>query len=213
MSSVPTKRLLVYVALGVVVLIVGIATLASMRSGAEGAGSVTFGTDIAMSSTSDASSAALTTTSTANTIFVQVAGAVRAPGVYEMPPGSRVFEAIEEAGGFSETADQQSMSLAAVLGDGCRVYVPRQGEVTADSPAVTQAGTGAGSGDASAGLVSINSATIEELDALPGIGPSLAQNIVDYRESNGPFTSVDQLGDVTGIGPSKLEKLRPLVGL
>jgi competence protein ComEA len=158
------------------------------------------------------SSSTTTTTLAVRTIFVQVAGAVRRPGVYEMTEGARVFQAIQKAGGFVEAADEQTVTLAAQLTDGCRVYVPREGETTITAVAAVIGGTSA-KGPSGGGPVSLNSATLEQLDALPGIGPSTAQKIITYRETKGPFTSVDQLTEVPGIGPSKLEELRPLVGL
>ncbi len=113
---------------------------------------------------------------------------------------------------------QQAVAQAAQLSDGCRVYVPRIGETAGGAvvtPGQSSAGITGGSsgGGSSGGVVSLNSATAEQLDALPGIGPSLAQQIIAYREAQGPFTSVDQLTDVPGIGPAKLEQLRPLVVL
>jgi competence protein ComEA len=149
---------------------------------------------------------------------VQVAGAVHVPGVYQLAGESRVFEAVAAAGGFTEEADQQAVALAAVLTDGCRVYVPKVGETMTGAvvgPADSSAGvTGGATGSGSAGgLVSLNRGTAAELDSLPGIGPSLAQQIISYRESQGPFTSIDQLTDVPGIGPSKMEQLRSLVAL
>ncbi|OFW56104.1 MAG: hypothetical protein A2133_06775 [Actinobacteria bacterium RBG_16_64_13] len=226
-----------YIAAGLVVLVAGTIGLLSMRGGAavadgvvieagEGMGSAggsAFG-DVAAAV--DFFGATVSSSSTSTTqvrrIWVQVAGAVRRPGVYEVSAGSRVFQAVVEAGGFSDDADEEAVALAAELSDGCRVYVPRKGESAAgpvQSPAQSSAGiTGGATGGASqggpvAGPVSLNSSTLEELDALPGIGPSLAQQIISYRESQGPFTSVDQLTDVPGIGPAKLEQLRPLVGL
>jgi competence protein ComEA len=148
---------------------------------------------------------------------VQVAGAVRRPGVYQMPPESRVFQAIDKAGGLAPDADEQAITLAASLSDGCRVYVPLLGEAVADSavaPMRPSGGvTGGDASSAAGGPLSINSAGVEELDSLPGIGPAIAQDIVTYREANGPFASVDELTEVPGIGPSKLEQLRPLVTL
>ena len=114
--------------------------------------------------------------------------------------------------GFAEGADQQAIALAAKLSDGCRVHVPRFGEPldeTVRSPGTQTAGTS----DATTGTVSLNSGTLEQLDALPGVGPAIAQQIITYRETQGPFTSIDQLTDVPGIGSAKLERLRPLVGL
>jgi competence protein ComEA len=140
-----------------------------------------------------------------------------------MAADCRVFEAVLEAGGFTEEADQDAIALAAPLGDGCRVYVPTIGELppgTVQTPVMSTAGVtaGPGAGDTSgaglpSGPVLLNSATLEQLDTLPGIGPALAQQIITYRETAGPFTTVEQLADVPGIGPSKLEQLRPLVGL
>lgn len=236
MTAIPARRVLVYIAAGLVVLVVGAAGLWSLRGAeAEGVVIATGGVSSASSSSdpptgalsdgsAGVSTAASATTSTSEAkIWVQVAGAVRRPGVYQMNPGARVFEAVQAAGGFDSDADQQSVALAAVLTDGCRIDVPRVGEVAAghvQTPASSSAGITGGSGSpagpgsaAAGGRVSLNTATVEELDTLPGVGPSLAAQIVTYREANGPFLSVDELEEVPGIGPAKLEQLRPLVGL
>ena len=221
MSALPTKRLLVYVALGLVMLVVGaIGLVAAGGDSADddglvidaGEGTGAFGlSDGGLSG----SGVAATTTTQLPRVWVQVAGAVHVPGVYELAAGSRVFEAVAAAGGFSDEADPQAVALAARVSDGCRVYVPRVGEMVpggvvgpADSAAGVSGGAGAGGGS-----VSLNSATAEQLDSLPGIGPSLAQQIIAYREAQGPFTSIEQLTEVPGIGPAKLEQLRPLVVL
>jgi competence protein ComEA len=159
-----------------------------------------------------------TTTTAMPLIYVQVAGAVRRPGVYRVPADARVFQAVTEAGGFTDEADQQALTLAARLTDGCRVYVPRVGERVVEPlvPLVQEVGGGNGGNNGNggdAGVVSLNSATVEQLDSLPGIGPAIAQDIITYREANGPFTSIDQLSEVPGIGSARLERLRPLVGL
>ena len=240
MAAVPTRRLFVYVAAGLVVLVAGTVGLVSLRGGedreaealvieAAGAmGDLTYaaaGGEPAGGTRGplgQASVSSTTNTTQPPPIYVQVAGAVRSPGVYRVPPEARAFQAIREAGGFTEEADQQAVALAAGLTDGCRVYVPREGEMapgviqtpTQSSAGITAGAAGGGSaGRDSGGPVSINSATAEELDTLPGVGPSLAQQIISYRDTRGPFTSVEQLTDVPGIGPSKLEQLRPLVGL
>lgn len=206
-----------YITAGVIVLAVGTWGVTSMRGesgptvdpitiASAGSGSESIageGGRIASSTT--------TSTSLAR-IWVQVAGAVRGPGVYEMTAGSRVYEAVERAGGFSEDADREVLTLAARLTDGCRVYVPRVGEVATGGVVPLEEQT-ASATMADGAVVSINSATVDELDSLPGVGPAIANDIVNYRETNGPFTSVDQLTDVPGIGPAKLEQLRPLVGL
>jgi competence protein ComEA len=199
--------------IGLVAAGLGAADAVVVRAGDAGVADLPGGGDLV-----GESGMAETTTTEAPRIWVQVAGAVHVPGVYHLAAGSRVFEAVAAAGDFTDDADQQAVAQAALLSDGCRVYVPKVGE-TADGPVVTPGQSSAGitggstGGGSPGGLVSLNSATAEQLDALPGIGPSLAQQIIAYREAQGPFTSVDQLTDVPGIGPAKLEQLRPLVVL
>lgn len=143
-------------------------------------------------------------------VLVDVAGWVRRPGVYEFDAGARVIDAVEAAGGARPGAELQVLNLAAPLVDGTQVFVPKQGQVP---PGGTAAGgvPGAAPGASSDGLVNVNTATADQLDTLPGIGEVLAQAIIDHRTENGPFTSVDQIVDVSGIGDATLEKLRPLV--
>ena len=139
-------------------------------------------------------------------VFVDVAGWVRRPGVYELDEGDRVIDAIERAGGARPGAELTVLNLAAPLTDGQQVLVPRPAE-----PAPTGGeGTAPGAPDGGT-LVNVNTATPEELETLPGIGEVLAQAIVDFREDGGPFTSVDQLLDVSGIGEVTLEEIRELV--
>jgi competence protein ComEA len=144
---------------------------------------------------------------TPTTVFVHVAGRVRAPGVYELPAGSRVVDAISAAGGARADADLALLNLAAVLTDGQQVLVSARGSPGAPGTSAPIAGGSA------PGLVNVNSATSEELETLPGIGEVLAAAIVQYREEHGPFTSVDQLEDVSGIGEVTLEELRDLVSV
>jgi competence protein ComEA len=154
-------------------------------------------------------------------VVVHVAGAVVAPGVQRLDPGARVIDAVDAAGSATPDADLARINLAAPLEDGQQIYVPRLGE-PAPSGAATAAGTGTGgSGPGSAatgsgagsadGLVNLNQATTSELEELPGVGPAIAQAIVDHREQEGPFTSVEDLLDVRGIGEAKLAELRDLV--
>lgn len=143
------------------------------------------------------------TTATPTSVIAHAAGAVAAPGVYELPAGSRVTDLISAAGGPTTDADLDQLNLAAPIADGERVYVPRVGEVVV-APAVSTA-------DAPAGPVDLNTATLDQLDALPGVGPATAQAIIDERDRRGGFTSVDDLLDVRGIGPAKMEQLRDLV--
>lgn len=145
-------------------------------------------------------------------IIVHVLGAVAHPGVFELGPGGRVVDAIAAAGGTVGDADLSALNLARTLVDGEQVYVPLVGETPPAPIATTSSAGGGGSGTGpSGGLINLNSATLEELDTLPRIGPALAQRIIDHRETNGPFTSVDELADVAGIGDATLEGLRDLV--
>jgi competence protein ComEA len=215
MPAIPTRRLFVYIAVGLVVLVVGTLGVVSMRGGsASSADDVTIVAGGPATGAVDGAGPSSSTTSTARAplIYVQVAGAVRRPGVYQVAPDARVFQAVLAAGGFTEDADQQGVTLAARLTDGCRVYVPQVGETVVDQTVAPQPQIG-GTGGATTGPVLLNSATLEQLDSLPGVGPAIAQDIIAYREAQGPFTSVEQLTEVPGIGPAKLEKLRPLVGL
>lgn len=146
------------------------------------------------------------------TVTVHVAGQVISPGVYAVPAGGRVADAVVAAGGTAAEADMGQLNLAARLSDGERVYVPKKGEAP---PAVLGAGpTGGGTGGkagAPAGPVDLNTATAEQLEALPGVGPATSAAILAYRSSHGRFRSVTELLEVPGIGPAKLEALRPLV--
>lgn len=146
-------------------------------------------------------------------VVVHVAGAVLEPGVVELPPGTRVDEAIEAAGGAAEDADLDALNLAAPVADGQQVYVPREGEALAGG-ASQQPGavgpTASGSTD-SGGLVDINAADAAALESLPGIGPALAARIIAWRDEHGPFASVESLTDVSGIGPATMADLRDLV--
>ncbi|MCB0077226.1 MAG: ComEA family DNA-binding protein [Anaerolineales bacterium] len=156
----------------------------------------------------------LAITPTAAPITVFVSGAVVAPGVYTLPPQSRVVDALQAAGGPTEEAALEALNQATLLADGVQVHMPRHGEaapppVSAPSSADTLAGEAPSSGP----LVGLNSATAAELETLPGIGPALAGRIVEYREANGPFTSVDQLQEVRGIGEKLLDQLRDHVTL
>lgn len=173
------------------------------------------GTAAAAASTS--TTATTSTVAAPSEIVVHVAGAVVAPGVYRLDPSARVVDAIELAGGLAADAHADAVNLAAPLADGDRVYVPGPGDEVAAVPAgVTSSGapgaaaTGA-DGSVAAGPIDVNSATADQLDTLPGIGPSTAAAIVAHREANGPFGSVDGLADVRGIGPAKLDAIRALV--
>jgi competence protein ComEA len=141
-------------------------------------------------------------------VVVHVVGAIRRPGLYRLREGARIADALARAGGATRKADLSLVNLAAPLSDGVQVVVPKRvpaaGPAAAGAPAAPTAG-------AAQGPVHLNSATLEQLDALPGVGPVTAQKILDFREQNGGFASVDELDAVPGIGPSRMEQLRELV--
>lgn len=143
------------------------------------------------------------------TIVVDVAGAVRKPMVVELEQGSRVRDAVEAAGGLAEDADEASVNQAAKLVDGQQVRIPHVGEaVTQGASTGSDAGSTSGVASHAGGAVNINTAGIEELDELPGVGPATAQAIVEDREANGPFSSIEDLMRVSGIGEKKFENLK-----
>ena len=166
-------------------------------------------------------------------IVVSVVGLVRKPGLVRLAPRSRVADALSSAGGAREGADTTSLNLAQVLGDGDQVlvgYASKDGNASLRSAVVAGVGksdsspatagdtsqsgtgtTGPGSSNSTGGKVDLNTASAEQLDALPGVGPVTAKAIIDWRSQHGKFTSVDQLGEVDGIGPARLAKLRDLV--
>ena len=131
-------------------------------------------------------------------LLVHVVGAVRRPGLYRLAEGKRVADAVARAGGATAPADTAAINLAAPLADGMQVLVPSRA-------------AGGAAGTSAAGRVSLSSASVAELDALPGIGPVTAQKIVDHRLANGGFRSVDDLDAIPGIGPARVEQLRELV--
>jgi competence protein ComEA len=138
-------------------------------------------------------------------VVVDVVGAVRRPGLYRLEQGSRIADAVARAGGATGKADLAQVNLAAPLADGEQVVVPKRG---APGAAASDAGAGAG---ASTGPVHLSTATLDQLDSLPGVGPVTAQKILDYRAKHGAFSSVDELDAVPGIGPSRMDQLRDLV--
>ncbi|HEX9091930.1 MAG TPA: helix-hairpin-helix domain-containing protein, partial [Anaerolineales bacterium] len=127
-------------------------------------------------------------------------------GLYELPPGSRVNDAIQAAGGFSDEADPNALNLAEMLQDGQQIEVPDLSP-TPSSDSVTRSASPA------SGLVDINSATLEQLDSLPAIGPKTAQDIIDYRNRNGLFARIEDILDVAGIGQVTFEKIKNLISV
>ncbi|MDT3440894.1 ComEA family DNA-binding protein [Pseudofrankia sp. BMG5.37] len=150
-------------------------------------------------------------------VVVDVAGLVREPGVVRLPAGARVIDAIERAGGVLPGTDTTGLALARQLVDGEQILVDgKPGRAPAGPTAEAGtggAGGGPGGGSGKAGPIHLNTATVEQLDTLPGIGPVLAERIVRYREENGPFASPDQLAEVPGVGDQRLAELLPLIAL
>jgi competence protein ComEA len=145
---------------------------------------------------------------TASPLKVFVSGSVTNPGLYQLSLESRVADAIDAAGGFSDTANQEALNLAAKLHDGESIYVPAAGETLelmnegTDTPFVNQQGDT---------RLNINAASQEELENLPGIGPSKAAAIISYREENGPFQIIEDINNVPGIGPTIFDQIKDLI--
>lgn len=190
----------------------------------------------AESPSSDASGSASPAMAVADTIRVQVAGQVKSPGVYDLHSGSRVEDAIKAAGGAANGADLESINLVEKLSDGQQVYIVLKGVVPPPTRSIVRSSVASRQVASVAkpmanaeqhrersepekfrspdqGKVNINTASIEDLQRLPGIGPAMAQRIVEYRSGNGRFESVDELDEIKGIGSARLGKLRPFVSL
>jgi competence protein ComEA len=184
-------QVVVYGAIAVALLLVGARAIR-----AEGGGTSTFAADTAHESQSGGS---FSLSGQASDVVVHVAGAVARPGVYRLPAGSRVDDAVERAGGAAATAELEAVNLAARLADGQQVVVPERG------PAGVATAFGSG---AEEGPISLGTASVEQLDTIDGIGPVTARDIVEFRDQHGGLASVDQLDQVSGIGPATMESLR-----
>jgi len=157
-------------------------------------------------------------TATPGPMRVYVSGAVAHPAVYALPPGSIIDDAVRAAGGFTAAADPVAINLAAPVAEGMQIYVPTQVEGAPTPPPVSApAATTAVDGSSrlgsvtTAGLIDINQATATELEMLPGIGPTMAANIVAYREANGPFATIEAIMDVPGIGEGRFAEMKDLI--
>ena len=191
-------QVVVYAAVAAALLLVGARALraeqgaeTSFASGGSGSGASGGG--------ASASGGGFSLSGKGSDVVVDVAGAVRSPGVYRLPAGSRVDDAIARAGGAKPAAALEAVNRAARLADGQQVVVPARG------PGGTAAVAGAGSED---GPISLGTATLEQLDTIDGIGPVTAEGIIEFRDEHGGLASVDQLDQVSGIGPATMEALR-----
>ncbi len=217
MAALDRSRLALYVVLGLVVCVLGAWYLrgqagAQTRGGAGGVSAATGGGPNGAASTVRVARAA------GGRVTVHVAGAVQRPGVYRLAAGARVNDALRSAGGPRGPADLTAVNLAAKLEDGRQVIVPERAAAIAAASAgggggSTVAGAGAGApGPAAPGTpINLNTATLEQLDTLDGVGPGIAQRILDYREQHGGFSRVEEIGEVPGIGAKRLATLSPLV--
>jgi competence protein ComEA len=179
------SQLLVYGAIAIAVLLIGARWIRSSGGEPSGGAEVSFAADSAHEAEGT------------RDVVVHVAGDVGRPGVYRLPAGSRVTDAVRRAGGFAGGANQDAINLAARLSDGQQVVVPGPGTMAASSAPGGQTGP-----------VSLGSATVEQLDGIEGIGPVTAQKILEFRDQHGGLSSVNQLDQVSGIGPSTMQTLR-----
>lgn len=159
-----------------------------------------------------------TPTATPAPVRIYVTGAVANSDVYFLPSGSIIKDAIDAAGGFTDEADRERINQALELQDQQQIHVPRQNEespppaVQGGASSSTTASNNSGSASPGAGgVINLNTATLEQLDSLPGIGPAIAQRIIDYRDSVGSFSSSDEITQVSGIGTATFDKIKPLI--
>ena len=167
--------------------------------------------DVGIAPAHSAASPSVSPSPSPGVVVVYVSGWVERPGVYEFKEGDRIVDAIERAGGPKRGADLNALNLAAFLTDAQQVLVMKKGQApppTASSGSTSSGGTAAG---APGGPINLNTATLDQLETLPGIGPALGQRIIDYREEHGPFRSVEGLLDISGIGEKRLADLQDQV--
>jgi len=220
-SDLDRPRIALYIALGLVVCFLGVRYLRGQPDSVPadaGAGSVPAPPgQPTQPAAGDGAASVQVDRADGGRVTVHVAGAVRRPGLYRLAAGSRIDDALRRAGGPRARADLTAVNLATKLEDGRQVIVPERGSGAAPAGAASGPGSGSGSaaaggaGSAPAAPVNLNTATLEQLDTLDGIGPGIGQRIIDYREQHGGFRNVDELGEVPGIGDKRMATLRPLV--
>jgi competence protein ComEA len=203
MGSLSRSQLVVYGAVAVVLLLVGARWIRAGDAGGTPAGDVTYGDSGSTSSASGTPAGFSVDAEGGTDVVVDVTGAVAKPGVYRLPAGSRVNDAVQRAGGATAHASVESINLAARLTDGQQVVVPET--VPGAGAAIASSGMAPG---VPAGPISLGSATAEQLDTIEGIGPVTAQKILEFRDEHGGISSIDQLDQIDGIGPATMETLR-----
>jgi competence protein ComEA len=197
MGPLSRSQLLVYGAVAVALILVGARWIRSADSGATPAGGMSYSAGSGSGSGSFA-----VDPQGGGDVVVDVAGEVSEPGVYRLPAGSRVNDAVQRAGGATAKANVDGINLAARLTDGQQIVVP------SDVQGPGGAGTAATGGAATAGPISVGTATVQDLDTIEGIGPITAQKIVEFRDQHGGLSSLDQLDEIDGIGPATMDALR-----
>ncbi len=200
MPELSRSQLLVYGAIGVALLLVGARWVRSANAESGSAGGVE---SAAVSGGAAGAEGSFAVKPGGGDVVVHVAGAVREPGVYRLPAGSRVADAVERAGGANGAAAVEGINLAARLADGQQIIVPAR----AESPVGVASGSGSGT-SAADGPISLGTATVEQLDTIEGIGPVTAQEIIDFRDEHGGLSSVEDLDQISGIGPATMDALR-----
>ena len=204
--SLSRRQIIAYVVLAVAVIAVGARYVITSR----GTGGST-GQTLVLSSASPSPPSALPSPSpSAPDVVVYVCGAVRSPGVVRLPSTARVADALKVAGGATSSAELSAVNLAARLADGQQIIVPRRCEAPAAGGAAASATSGAAGSTVAgpAAPININTASLEELDTLDGVGPATAQKIIDYRTANGGFKTIDEIKEVSGIGDAKFAAMK-----
>ena len=208
------RQIIAYVVVAVVVVAVGVRYVVLPRQAGPSEAQAVVLAPVAASPSAQGAEAASPAASPTPDVMVYVCGAVRTPGVVRLPAGARVTDALELAGGPTAKAELAAVNLAAQVTDGQQILVPERGASVASAPSSSGSSSSGASGLAASGgsapgaLVNLNTASLEELDSLDGVGPSTAQKIIDYRTENGGFKTVEEIKEVPGIGDAKFAAMQ-----